>query len=249
LDIVEALSTIPGGRVLDVACGDGDFIDTLMTVLVSVESFVGIDVDVEDLEKARARFEDQRFELLEMDAAALDFEDAAFDTVCMANSMHHLERLDTVLSEMRRVLRDDGTMIVLEMFSDGEQTEAQGTDISKHHMEARIDSLEGTFHRETLTRDEIREAMDRLGLRQVQAFETSRPIRCLECESREQCEDPLDPESVSDALDELVDDLERIDALPPDVQKDLRYEAEALKRTVERTGVSPASSLLIMGRK
>lgn len=249
IGIVETLSTISGGRVLDVACGDGDFIDTLIKVLIAPVSFVGIDVDTEDLEKARARFEESPVECLEMDATALGFEGGAFDTVCMSNSMHHLERLDDVLSEMYRVLRNDGMMIVLEMFSDGEQTEAQRTDIDKHHLEARIDRFEGTFHRETLTRDEIRGAMDRLGLHQVQVFETTRPIRCLDCESRFQCEDPMDPEFVSEALDGLDKDIERIEALSSDVRPGLREEAEALKVRVERTGISPASSLLVLGRK
>jgi len=38
------LSSISGGKVLDVATGSGDFIDTLMKVLKNYDYFVGVDI-------------------------------------------------------------------------------------------------------------------------------------------------------------------------------------------------------------
>jgi ubiquinone/menaquinone biosynthesis C-methylase UbiE len=52
-EIAERLATISGGRVLDVGTGKGKFIETLMQTLKSFDSFVGIDIDHEDLAKAR----------------------------------------------------------------------------------------------------------------------------------------------------------------------------------------------------
>ena len=51
--IADRLKGISGGRVLDVATGDGDFILALKQALGDYDSFVGIDVSREEIEKAR----------------------------------------------------------------------------------------------------------------------------------------------------------------------------------------------------
>ena len=108
------LSSISGGKVLDVATGSGDFIDTLMKVLKNYDCFVGVDISKKDLESAKKRFRDQPVKLMEMNAESLEFDDNSFDTVCMAYSLHHLERIDKVLTEFRRVLKPGGNLIIQE---------------------------------------------------------------------------------------------------------------------------------------
>ena len=57
IEIRKRLRRISGGRILDVATGSGDFINTLMKMLKSYDSFIGIDTSVKDLESAKKRFE------------------------------------------------------------------------------------------------------------------------------------------------------------------------------------------------
>ena len=250
IEVAEALSSISGGRVLDVATGRGDLIETLIETLMDYETFLGVDVDLEEIEKARTYLEEGPADLALMDATALAIPDGAFDTVATSYSLHHFERLDAVLTEMLRVLRVDGWYIVQDCISDVGQTEAQRTDILKHHWGARIDTLTGTYHRETLTREGMVDVMRGLGLRDMRVLETSHPVKCLFCEDRFKCEDPMDDEFISAALKEIDEDLSRLEAVEdPEAQDRLREEGEVLKDRVRQTGVAPASTVVVIGRK
>lgn len=250
IDIARTLSTMDAGRVLDVGTGKGDFIVILMEFLGSFSKFTGVDLDLEDLEVGRDRFKDMPVDLIVMDGGDQSFEASTFDTVCISNSLHHLEHVDDVLSEMVRVLRPGGHLVLQEMFNDGGQSLAQETDNLKHKWSARVDTLLGTYHRETYRRKEIRSAVERLNLREVTFFETTHGIKCLTCEDRFKCEDPLDPEIVSDAIDEIEEDLERLKDLPDQETRDtLVGEGLAIEERVRETGVFPASTLFVIGRK
>lgn len=250
LEITRTLGTLDGGRVLDVGTGDGEFIATLAEFLGSYSSFTGVDLNVEKLEKGKESLEELEVELLEMDGGNLAFDAGTFDTVCISNSLHHLERAVDVVAEMFRVLRQGGTFILQEMFSDGKQTSAQMTDIQTHHWAGRVDTLLGTYHRWTLTREEIGSVLEPLDLQDVKVFETTRNIKCLTCEDRFKCEDPLDPEIVTTEVKEIMDDLKRLEVFPDRKQADiLSEEGGALMDRVKDTGVSPASTMFVMGRK
>ena len=116
LNIRNKLSAISGGKVLDVATGSGEFIDTLIKALKDYDCFTGIDISRKDLESAKKRFRDKPVKLIEMNAESLEFDDNSFDTVGMAYSLHHLERTDKVLAEMHRVLKPGGNLIIQEEF-------------------------------------------------------------------------------------------------------------------------------------
>lgn len=97
-EIRKKLKGISGGKILDVATGSGDFINTLLKMLKNYDCFVGIEISSKDLESAKKQFEGQRVEFLEMDACYLKFEDNSFDTVCISYALHHLENIDRVLA-------------------------------------------------------------------------------------------------------------------------------------------------------
>ncbi len=250
IEIPRVLGILDGGRVLDVGTGEGDFIVTLAEFLGGYSKFTGVDLDLEKLEMGKERLEGVVAELLEMDGGDLAFDDGAFDTVCISNSLHHLERAGDVVAEMFRVLRPGGTFILQEMFADGEQTPAQMTDILAHHWAARVDTLLGTYHRETYLRKEIRSVVGVLRLQDVKVFETSYNIKCLTCEDRFKCEDPLDPEFVKSGVKDIMDDLNRLEAFPDREHADvLEEEGRTLMDRVRETGVFPASTMFVIGRK
>ena len=227
IEIPRVLGILDGGRVLDVGTGEGDFIVTLAEFLGGYSMFTGVDLDLEKLEMGKERLEGVAAELLEMDGGDLAFDDGAFDTVCISNSLHHLERAGDVVAEMFRVLRPGGTFILQEMFADGEQTPAQMTDILAHHWAARV-----------------------LRLQDVKVFETSYNIKCLTCEDRFKCEDPMDPEFVKSGVKDIMDDLNRLEAFPDREHADvLEEEGRTLMDRVRETGVFPASTMFVIGRK
>jgi SAM-dependent methyltransferase len=250
VEIARALGILDGGRVLDVGTGKGDLISTLAVLLDDFSSFTGVDLDQEKLDKAMDRLEGLPARLLVMDAGEMTFEDGSFDTVCISYSLHHLERPGDVLAEMVRVLRPGGTFILQEMYSDGEQSPAQVTDMLSHHWDSRIDTLLGKFHRETYTRDEIRNAVDGLHLTDVEFFETTRNVHCLVCEDRSKCEDPMDPEMVGSAIEDIEENLKRLEQFSKEQEGEgLAEEGRGLIERVRETGSHPASTMFVIGHK
>jgi ubiquinone/menaquinone biosynthesis C-methylase UbiE len=250
VQIAELLGTFQGGDVLDVGTGRGDLIETLSELLGDYSSFTGIDLNPEKLEKARESLEGRPVRFLEMDGRDMSFPDRSFDTVCISNSLHHLEDVDGVLAEMFRVLRPGGTFILQEMFCDGDQTPAQRTDNATHHWSARIDTLLGEFHRAMYTREEIRSAVESLDLADVTYMETTHGVSCLVCEDRFKCENPLHPEFVDHAVKEIEEDLDRLEGVEDqELASSLAEEGRALMGRVRETGVFPASTLFVIGRK
>ncbi len=250
MKIAEKLRSLSGGRVLDVATGDGDFIDTLMKVLKDYDSFVGIDNSEKKVKSAKKRFKGQPVEITNMNAEALEFENDSFDTVCISFSLHHLDKMNKVLAEMKRVLRTGGHFIIQEMFCDGEQTEAQKTDVLQHSWDAEIDSLHGVTHNKTLTRQKIKDILNNLRLKEIEIFESTHYVKCLFCEDKFACEDPKSEKIIKQAIKEIDTALDRVRKYP-DLKTRTRLEEEGkkLKERVKRFGSAPASHLFFVGTK
>ena len=248
--IAERLRSISGGKVLDVATGNGGFIDTLMKALKDYDCFVGIDSSKKEVESARKRFEGQPVEIMEMNAEAIEFENGSFDTVCISFSLHHLGEIDKVLAEMKRVLKSGGYFVVQEPFCDGEQTEAQKTDILQHHWDAEIDSLLGVTHNKTLTKQKIVDLVGRLKLKKVEVFESTHYVKCLFCEDKFECEDPKNEKIIKQSIKEIDDNLRRLTEYPDlKTRNRLKEEGEKLKERINKFGSAEASHLFFIGKK
>jgi ubiquinone/menaquinone biosynthesis C-methylase UbiE len=152
--IEKAISTIAGGKVLDVATHEGHFVRVLMKNLQSYRQIIGIDTDEQAIKTARNTNEQEKIQFLVMNAEQLDFEDESFDTVSISASFHHLSNIRLVLAEMKRVLKSEGNFIMVEMHRDG-QTEAELTSIYLHHLVAEVDTALGYLHNHTLARQEL----------------------------------------------------------------------------------------------
>ncbi|WP_262179269.1 class I SAM-dependent methyltransferase [Haloarcula laminariae] len=101
-----------GGRVLDVACGAG----TNFRYLPPTAQLVGVDISDEMVEAARDELDaiGRGGTVYRMDAEALQFPDDSFDTVVSALSTCTFPDPVAALSEMARVCRPDGRVLLLE---------------------------------------------------------------------------------------------------------------------------------------
>ena len=105
-------------RILDVACGTGDF-----SVAVAGRSanarITGIDLSegmlAEGREKVKEKGLSGQIELLKGDCESLEFPDGAFDGVCVGFGVRNFEHLEVGLREMRRVLKSGGRLVILEL--------------------------------------------------------------------------------------------------------------------------------------
>ena len=94
------IAALARGRVLDLGCGEGRFLPA---------GGVGVDLDLERLRVARTR----SALVVRADAHALPFGRNTFDTVLANRMLNAAGRIDDVLDEVARVLRPDGTLVVL----------------------------------------------------------------------------------------------------------------------------------------
>ena len=141
MEAKDLIGHISGGKVLDVATGNGGFIHFLLDGLQDYEEIIGIDTK-EGLESSfEEQFAEKPVRYQKMDAARMEFTDESFDTVCISNSLHHMPDLNSTLREMLRVLKLGGQLIIHEMYSDG-QTETQMTHVGLHHWWAAIDRMQ-----------------------------------------------------------------------------------------------------------
>ncbi|UCE96247.1 MAG: methyltransferase domain-containing protein [Candidatus Bathyarchaeota archaeon] len=244
------LGSISGGKVLDIAVGSGDFIDTLMSVLKDYDCFVGIDISRKDLESAKKRFRGQPVKLMEMNAESLEFRDNSFDTVSMAYSLHHLDRIEKVMAEMQRVLKPGGTLIIQEEFYDDEQAEAQKTNILQHAWEAQIDSLLGETHNKTFVKQRIVKIIRSLDLVGVEMFESTHPVECLFCENKFRCDNPKSEEEIERSIREINDNLKRLKKIDDlKIRIRLQRTGEVLRERNRKYGNAHPPVLLAIGRK
>jgi SAM-dependent methyltransferase len=171
----ERLRRRPAGHVLDLATGQGDFLREILPLCDSFTQAIGVDLRRDALAMAREAFADDPRVLFQVaDVRALPFAAARFDTLLVANSLHHFADPEACLAGAVPLLRSGGMLIVKEMVSDG-QTPAQQTHIRAHELLAAIHTLRGHVHRRTHTRVELRQIFGRLGLGDLHEGEVPAP--------------------------------------------------------------------------
>jgi demethylmenaquinone methyltransferase / 2-methoxy-6-polyprenyl-1,4-benzoquinol methylase len=106
----------PGARVLDIAGGTGDLALAFARQAGSTGQVVHTDINEAMLKVGRDRLLDAGVALptLVCDAEKLPFPDQHFDVVSVAFGLRNMTHKDVALSEMNRVLKPGGRLLVLE---------------------------------------------------------------------------------------------------------------------------------------
>ncbi len=115
--VVRLAATRPSEKALDVCCGTGDITFNLARAGAAV---VGLDFTPAMLEVAEARrtkFESaaqKRITFVQGDAQQLSFPENSFDIVTVGYGLRNLSSWETGLTEMNRVAKPGGRLLVLE---------------------------------------------------------------------------------------------------------------------------------------
>lgn len=98
----------PGERILDLGCGEGAFAAALAAAGANV---LAADIAAEPLRRAREAHPDLELQLLE-EEARWSIPDSAFDVVWAGEVIEHVADTAGWLSELRRVLRSGGRLLL-----------------------------------------------------------------------------------------------------------------------------------------
>ena len=106
-------------RILDVGCGTGVFASRVRSTFPNAQVW-GIDLVAGMLDKGQARWGRHREHVLPVqgDSERLPFANDTFDILTCANSFHHYPHQDRAVTEMYRVLKPGGRLLLIDGYRD-----------------------------------------------------------------------------------------------------------------------------------
>jgi ubiquinone/menaquinone biosynthesis C-methylase UbiE len=235
---MEQLKTFFAGKsirnVLDIGTGSGDFIKLIRPFFPTDAQITGVDPSEDALTEARKGVESTNVRFVRMEGEKLEFEDQSFDVVCLSNAMHHLADPAKTFSEMKRVVKSDGWLVIAEIVSDGLNV-AQENQKMLHHFRSYVDRKSGITHRETWTEAEVLEIIGNNGIRTVHSFPFNRmgtPI--------------TDPEKLQAWVDTFAGHLKQLQGLDEYDERALLF--DLFKERVAVYGFQLARQVVIIGQ-
>ncbi|HDZ07041.1 hypothetical protein LCGC14_0286170 [marine sediment metagenome] len=114
--VVEILKKEQPESILDIATGTGDL--AIALVSTGAKKIVGLDISPGMLsvgkEKVTDKNLDNTIEMIVGDSENLVFDDNSFDAVTVSFGVRNFETLETGMSEILRVLKPNGSLVILE---------------------------------------------------------------------------------------------------------------------------------------
>lgn len=116
--ITKSLPIPQEALVLDTSCQDGGFLSVLIknNIDKNIKPF-GVDISESDIEKAKRLIPSGIFEIT--DNKTLPFADKTFDVVVSSLTLHHMSDPTGSLLEMKRVLKDTGSIYLIDIIAEG----------------------------------------------------------------------------------------------------------------------------------
>lgn len=111
---------IKGGYILDLATGTGDL--ALEFLKLNPTKIFSVDLSYEMLRINRAKLNSERNVLIRAEAEHLPFDDNFIDVTGIAFGVRNFESLGNCLKEIKRVIKQGGIFITIEMFRNKKNT-------------------------------------------------------------------------------------------------------------------------------
>lgn len=104
-------------KILDVACGTGDFTIEIAKAVTSGSEVIGVDISegMMEIGKEKILKAGVAADMSVADCEALPYDNNIFDRISVGFGVRNFEHLELGLSEMFRVLKPDGKLVILEL--------------------------------------------------------------------------------------------------------------------------------------
>jgi demethylmenaquinone methyltransferase/2-methoxy-6-polyprenyl-1,4-benzoquinol methylase len=113
---IKQLKNLEVKKVIDIATGTGDF--AIASLKLNPDEVIGVDISSGMLEvgakKMKNKRHDKTIKMILGDSENLAFEDNYFDALTVGFGVRNFENLEKGLSEMLRVIRPGGKIVILE---------------------------------------------------------------------------------------------------------------------------------------
>jgi ubiquinone/menaquinone biosynthesis C-methylase UbiE len=116
-ELIAHIGFSPKDRILDMCCGIGGVTFVIAEKAGQYSDIVGMDLSSGQIEIARKNNHFSNIRFVEGDVTNTGFKNGFFDKVFIAHALHEMSRENRlkVLTEARRILRENGEVIILEL--------------------------------------------------------------------------------------------------------------------------------------
>ncbi len=105
------------GQVLELACGNGNYTRTLAK---EAEKILATDISEDMISCAKKKLEDlENIDFMKADCYETGLDSSTYDTVFMANIIHVVHKPDVAIEEAKRLMKDEGRLVILSFTPDG----------------------------------------------------------------------------------------------------------------------------------
>lgn len=230
--LVKYFRNIEVQNVLDVGTGTGDFLVVLEEAFTKAK-ITGVDPNIESIKQAKSLFPEVDFK--KMSAEDLNFKSNSFDLISISMALHHLPEIEKAFTEILRVLKPGGWIIVSELFSDN-LNPAQEVHKMFHHFRSKTDRILGVSHNETFPKNEILEMLKKAGIDIQYHFEFNKDLNLI-----------ATSEELNSRLEKMKGMLESVKTYPE--YETLKPKVEEFREKALKYGFQPATRVVVVGKR
>jgi 2-polyprenyl-3-methyl-5-hydroxy-6-metoxy-1,4-benzoquinol methylase len=106
--LLKVCTVTNGDKVLDVGCGNGNLIYAI-SCKAKIRAY-GIDISPNMIKECQKKYQDITFKV--SSGEKLDFDDNTFDIMTICCVLHHLHSADNFVKEAKRVLKQNGFLVI-----------------------------------------------------------------------------------------------------------------------------------------
>jgi ubiquinone/menaquinone biosynthesis C-methylase UbiE len=116
-ELIAHIDFSPKDRILDMCCGTGGATFAIARRAGKMGEIIGMDLSSGQINVAKKGENFSNIQFVEGDVTSTGFEDRCFDKVFITHALHEMPREIrlTVLTEAKRILKEEGKVIVLEV--------------------------------------------------------------------------------------------------------------------------------------